>query len=182
MLLKPDPIDRLARKILKGKKRKDYFFIYMTPQGKPFSQSDAVDLSKKKHLVILCGHYEGVDERIRDIWVDSEVSIGDYVLTGGELPAMVILDASTRLIRGVIGNEESKNFESFSQNLIEYPQYTRPQIFRGHSVPGELLTGNHKKIDEWRHKQSLKRTKKRRPDLYSKDAHCARPNQERDRK
>ena len=165
MLMKPEPIDRAFRSILKGKQRRRYHVVFLTPQGKPLKQSIAARLAKRKHLVFLCGHYEGVDERIRNLWVDQEISIGDYVLTGGELPAMVVMDTVVRLIPGVLGNEDSKNFESFTQDLLEYAQYTRPQVFRGLSVPRELLTGNHRLIAEWRQKKALSRTRQRRKDL-----------------
>jgi len=165
MVLKPEPIVRLARRLFPGRSKKDVCFIHMTPQGRPFTQEKASRLAKKKRFVILCGHYEGVDERVIKRWVTDEISIGDYVLTGGEVPAMVVMDAVARLIPGVLGNMDSKNFESFNENLLEYPQYTRPAVFRGMSVPPVLLTGNHKAIEEWRRAQSLRRTAKRRPDL-----------------
>jgi len=165
MVLKVEPIDRMLRQLFRGKSKKDICLIHMTPQGKPLTQKMASRLAKKKRFALLCGHYEGVDERVVRKWVTDEVSIGDYVLTGGEIPAMVMLDSVARLVPGVLGNEDSKNFESFNGNLLEYPQYTRPAVFRGLSVPPVLLTGNHKAIEEWRKTQSFQRTAKRRPDL-----------------
>ena len=138
--------------------------IMLTPDGVPFKQSIAYDLSRKKHIILLCGHYEGFDERIKSI-CDMEISIGDYVLTGGEVPAMVIVDAVTRLIPGVI-NEESHLADSFNdKHLLDYPTYTKPYDFRGMKVPDILLSGDHKKIEEYRYEESLKKTKERRPDL-----------------
>ncbi len=139
--------------------------ILLCPQGERFSQKKAEELSKEKHLIFLCGHYEGYDERIREHLVSDEISIGDYVLTGGELGAMVVIDAVTRLLPGVLGKEESHLQDSFSTGLLEHPQYTRPADFRGMKVPDVLMSGNHKNIEEWRKKESLKRTYERRPDL-----------------
>ncbi|MBU1020547.1 MAG: tRNA (guanosine(37)-N1)-methyltransferase TrmD [Firmicutes bacterium] len=141
--------------------------IMVTPQGKTFKQEDAYELSKHDHIIVLCGHYEGYDERIRELF-DIEVSIGDYVLTGGELAAMVLIDAITRVIPNVINNDDSHLHDSFSNDLLEHPHYTRPADFMGNKVPDVLLNGNHKLIDEWRREQALKRTKERRPDLYKK--------------
>ncbi len=141
--------------------------ILLTPQGKPFLQRDAERLSEKNHLVLLCGRYEGVDERIREL-VDEELSIGDYVLSGGEAAAWVIMDAVSRLIPGVLGRSSSHEDESFSLGLLEYPQYTRPQVFRGMEVPKILLSGDHGAIADWRRKQALLRTANKRPDLVSK--------------
>ena len=139
--------------------------VYLTPQGKVFNQSMAEELSKEKDLVFLCGHYEGIDERVLEMIVTDNVSIGDYVLTGGELPSMVMIDAISRLVPGVLNNEVSAEFESFNDNLLEYPQYTRPAEFMGKEVPPILLSGTHLKVDEWRRKQSIIRTIERRPDL-----------------
>ncbi len=139
--------------------------ILLCPQGKTLDQQIAKRLAKEKHLILICGHYEGVDERVRQNLVDEEISIGDYVLTGGELPAIVLVDTVVRLIPGVLGDKNSLNFESFEGNLLEYPQYTRPADFRGQKVPAVLLSGNHKKIEEWRTREAVKRTLKRRPDL-----------------
>jgi len=142
--------------------------IYMTPQGYPFNQSMVKEFSKEEDLVILCGHYEGVDERALELIVTDYVSIGDYVLTGGELAAMVVIDAVSRLVPGVLNNEASAEFESFHNNLLEYPQYTRPEMFEGKSVPEVLLSGHHGKVDAWRLEKSVQRTKEYRPDLYEK--------------
>ena len=142
--------------------------LLMTPQGRCFDQKMAEDLSCESHIIMICGHYEGVDERVRQYLVTDEVSIGDYVLTGGELASMVILDAITRLIPGVLGDDTSSESESFSSGLLEYPQYTRPADFRGHMVPDVLLSGNHAEIEKWRRKMALMRTLKRRPDLLQK--------------
>ncbi|MGP4075582.1 tRNA (guanosine(37)-N1)-methyltransferase TrmD [Halobacillus sp. K22] len=141
--------------------------ILMCPQGEPFSQEKAEELSEEEHLVFICGHYEGYDERIRKELVTDEISIGDYVLTGGELGAMVVMDSVVRLLPGVLGNEQSAPEDSFSNGLLEHPHYTRPAEFRGEKVPEVLLSGNHAKIDEWRHYQSLRRTYERRPDLLT---------------
>ena len=165
MLLKPEPIYDAYKDIIKdGVKCK---VIYMSPKGKLFNQEKAKELSKENHLIILCGHYEGVDERIIEEIVDEEISIGDYVLTGGELPAMVVVDSIARNIEGVL-SEDSTIDESFSKGLLEYPQYTRPEEFMGRKVPEVLLSGNHAKVDEWRLERSLEITKERRPDLYEK--------------
>lgn len=139
--------------------------IHMTPQGKVFNQRMAEELSKEDDLIFLCGHYEGIDERVLEMIVTDNVSIGDYVLTGGELPAMVMIDTISRLIDGVLNNNDSAKYESFADNLLEYPQYTRPEDFMGRKVPQVLLSGNHAKIEQWREEESLKRTKDRRPDL-----------------
>lgn len=141
--------------------------IYMTPQGKTFKQEKARSLSKLEDMVILCGHYEGVDERVIEEIVTDEISIGDFVLTGGELAAMTVIDAVARLIPGVLNKEESFMEESFSENLLEYPQYTRPAEFMGRKVPDILLSGHHKNIEKWRREQALERTKRKRPDLLS---------------
>ena len=142
--------------------------LYMTPQGTPFTQAMAKEYSKEEDLIILCGHYEGIDERVLEMIVTDNVSIGDFVLTGGELPAMMIVDAVSRLVPGVLGKEESALYESFYDGLLEYPQYTRPEIFMGKAVPDVLLSGHHKNIEKWRYEQSIQRTKERRPDLYEK--------------
>lgn len=138
--------------------------IYMSPQGKRLNQEKVEELSKEEQLIILCGHYEGVDQRVIDEIVDEEISIGDYVLTGGELPAMVLIDSVSRYVQGVLKDDSTKE-ESFSQGLLEYPQYTRPEVFNGKQVPEILLTGHHKNIDEWRREQSLKNTLLKRPEL-----------------
>lgn len=140
--------------------------VYMTPQGYTFTQQMAQEFAKEEDLVILCGHYEGIDERALEKIVTDYVSIGDYVLTGGELPAMVVIDAVSRLVPGVLHNGESAETESFENGLLEYPQYTRPEEFQGMKVPDVLLSGHHANVEAWRHEQSLMRTKKFRPDLY----------------
>ena len=167
MLMKPEPIFEAVEALFKKRKFSGSSrFVYMAPQGKKLNHALVRELSKAKEMVILCGHYEGVDQRVIDRWVTDEISIGDYVLTGGELPAMVLVDAVTRFVPGVIGNEAFKEFESFSQNLLEYPQYTRPARIRGLQVPAVLLSGNHKAIEGWRKQEALRRTLKRRPDLF----------------
>jgi tRNA (guanine37-N1)-methyltransferase len=141
--------------------------VLMSPTGRVFSQRVAAELAVMDHLVLICGHYEGVDERVVEHLVDDEISIGDYVLTGGELAAMVVIDAVARLLPGVLGHEESASDESHSQGLLEYPQYTRPPVFRGWPVPDRLLSGHHAEIAKWRRRQSLERTLARRPDLMT---------------
>ena len=141
--------------------------IYLSPQGKVLNQKMVEDLSKQEHLILLCGHYEGIDQRVLDEIVDEEISIGDYVLTGGELPAMVLIDSVSRYVEGVLKDDSTKE-ESFSQGLLEYPQYTRPEIFKNKQVPEVLLSGHHENIDKWRRKQSLKITLNKRPDLLEK--------------
>ena len=142
--------------------------IYLTPQGRVFNQTMAEDFAKDEDLIFLCGHYEGIDERILEMIVTDYVSIGDYVLTGGELPSMVMIDAIARLVPGVLNNDVSAEFESFQDNLLEYPQYTRPEVFMERSVPEILLSGHHAKIEEWRKQQSILRTANTRPDLLEK--------------
>lgn len=142
--------------------------IYATPQGPSFTQKMAKEFAKEEHLIILCGHYEGVDERVLEEIVTDHVSIGDYVLTGGELPAMVMTDAISRMVPGVLTNEASGSLESFEGNLLEHPQYSRPYEWNGKKVPDVLLSGDHRKIESWRREQSILRTKKRRPDLLKK--------------
>lgn len=142
--------------------------IYLTPQGSVFNQTIAEDLAKEKDLVFLCGHYEGIDERVLEEVVTDYLSIGDYVLTGGELPAMVMIDAISRLVPGVLNNDESAQFESFQDNLLEYPQYSRPEEWNGKKVPPVLLSGHHANIDKWRREQSVIRTAQRRPDLLER--------------
>ena len=153
-------------KNLKGRMRPRV--IYMAPQGRTFHQQMARELACEEDLIILCGHYEGIDQRVLDTIVTDYVSIGDYVLTGGELPAMVMIDAVSRMVPGVLGNEDSGETESFSNYLLEYPQYSRPEEWNGQKVPEVLLSGNHEKVEEWRLTQSLERTKELRPDLYEK--------------
>ena len=151
-------------------KKEDSYVIYLSPKGKLLNQKKIEQISSNyNHLILLCGHYEGIDERIINLCVDEEISIGDYVLTGGEIPAMTLIDAVSRYIPNVLGNSETTSEESFSQNLLEYPQYTRPYDFKGEKVPDILLSGNHKEIANWRKEQSLKLTRERRPDLLKND-------------
>ena len=166
MVMKVEPIDRALASIVPS--RDNALVVLLTPQGETFNQKIAEEMSRYFRIVLVCGHYEGVDERVRDHLVDREISIGDFVLTGGELSAMVIVDAVTRLIPGVLGNNESASYDSFSTGLLEYPHYTRPGIYRDWQVPEVLLSGNHRDIESWRRKESLKRTYLRRPDLLEK--------------
>jgi tRNA (guanine37-N1)-methyltransferase len=169
MVLKAEPIFGAVEHIVERQSEqtadKKPRIILMCPQGKTFSQEIAQELSNESHLIFVCGHYEGYDERIRGFLVTDELSVGDYVLTGGELPAMVVVDAVVRLLPGVLGNEQSAVTDSFSDGLLEYPHYTRPAEFRGWKVPDALLSGHHAEIVKWRRKQSLERTLVRRPDL-----------------
>ncbi|UCG65415.1 MAG: tRNA (guanosine(37)-N1)-methyltransferase TrmD [Deltaproteobacteria bacterium] len=166
MVMKPEPIVRALESISTGKGEKRV--ILLTPQGQPFTQSIARCLATLKQIVLVCGRYEGVDERVRSRYVDTEVSIGDYILTGGELPAMVVVDAVSRLIPGVLGGARSNREESFEDHFLEYPHYTRPRVFQGLEVPSVLLSGDHRRIQLWRRTQSIKRTLERRPDLLEK--------------
>ncbi|HIX69046.1 MAG TPA: tRNA (guanosine(37)-N1)-methyltransferase TrmD [Candidatus Anaerostipes excrementavium] len=165
LVMQPEPIYR-AYQDLKKDMKKEPRVIYLTPQGKVFHQEMAKELAKEEELVFLCGHYEGVDERVLEEIVTDYVSIGDYVLTGGELPAMVMIDAISRLVPGVLNNDDSAGEESFENGLLEYPQYTRPPVFLEKEVPEVLLSGHHENIRKWRYEQSVKRTKERRPDLW----------------
>ncbi|UPM56495.1 tRNA (guanosine(37)-N1)-methyltransferase TrmD [Gottfriedia acidiceleris] len=164
MVLAPQPIFDAVDELVSKSENKPRV-VLLCPQGERFNQRKAEELAKEEHLIFICGHYEGYDERIREHVVTDEISIGDYVLTGGELGAMVIADSVVRLLPGVLGNTTSKIEDSFSTGLLEHPHYTRPAEFRGHKVPDVLLSGNHAKIEEWRTKQSFKRTITRRPDL-----------------
>ncbi|MBQ9886944.1 MAG: tRNA (guanosine(37)-N1)-methyltransferase TrmD [Lachnospiraceae bacterium] len=164
MVMQPGPVYR-AYKALEEKSGKKMRVVYMTPQGQVFNQRMAEDFSKEDDLVFLCGHYEGIDERVLDMIVTDNVSLGDFVLTGGELAAMTMIDCISRLIPGVLSNDDSAQIESFHDNLLEYPQYTRPEEFMGVRVPDILLSGHHANIDKWRREQSLIRTLERRPDL-----------------
>ena len=171
MLMQAQPVYDCTMAVLsdiKQRSDKPTRVIYVTPQGKVFDQKMAEELAGEEELIFLCGHYEGIDERVLEEVVTDYVSIGDYVLTGGELPAMVIIDAVSRLVPGVLNNDESAMTESFDQGLLEYPQYSRPGIWHGKEVPPILLSGDHKKVEEWRREQSILRTKERRPDLYEK--------------
>lgn len=169
MLMQAQPVfdacQSVVNRIGQNKPRR---VIYVTPQGKPFRQEMAGELSREEDLIFLCGHYEGIDERVLEELVTDEISLGDYVLTGGELAAMVMVDAIARLVPGVLHNGESAKTESFGDGLLEYPQYSRPEIWHGKRVPEILLSGDHAKVDAWRLEQALLRTKERRPDLYEK--------------
>ncbi len=160
MVLKPEPIFEALESV----KKSDVRVVLMTPQGKRFDQAIAKGLSREKHLIFICGHYEGIDERVKRIVTD-EISIGDYVLTGGELASLVVIDALVRLLPGVLGKEESIICDSFYSGLLDYPHYTRPRVFHGMEVPSVLLSGDHEKIRLWRRAESIKRTLKGRPDL-----------------
>ncbi len=169
MVMQAEPVFRAYEAVTKdytGDKKPR--LIFLTPQGQVFNQTLAEELAKEEELIFLCGHYEGIDERVLEEIVTDNVSIGDYVLTGGELPAMVMMDAISRLVPGVLNNDVSAETESFQDNLLEYPQYSRPEEWRGKKVPEVLLSGNHKKIEEWRREKSIERTLERRPDLLKK--------------
>ncbi len=160
MVMKPDVIYDAYQSI----KDKNAKVIYMSPQGKPLNQKKVEELSKENHFIILCGHYEGIDQRVLDKIVDEEISIGDYVLTGGEIPAIVLIDSVSRYVEGVLKKDSIKE-ESFSNGLLEYPQFTRPEVFEGMKVPEILLSGHHENIEKWRKEKSLEMTKKKRPDI-----------------
>ncbi len=168
MVIQPDVVYDAYRSIIKNDEESEKTrVIYMSPQGKKLNQQKVEELSKQEHLILLCGHYEGIDQRVLDTIVDEEISIGDYVLTGGELPAMVLIDSVSRYVEGVL-KDGSTTEESFSQGLLEYPQYTRPEVFEDQQVPEVLRSGNHQMIDKWRREQSLKKTLEKRPDLLKK--------------
>lgn len=167
MLMQAEPV-YLAYESVRKKLGYRPRVVYLTPQGEVFHQTMAKELAKEKDLVFLCGHYEGIDERVLDEIVTDYVSIGDYVLTGGELPAMVMMDSISRMVPGVLSNQESGETESFAENLLEYPQYSRPEEWHGQKVPPVLLSGHHANIEAWRREQSVLRTAKRRPDLLKK--------------
>ncbi len=164
MVLKPEPIFKALSEL----RRDDSYVILLSPSGQRLEQNYLTELKSKSHIILICGHYEDVDERVKEYLVDQEVSIGDYILTCGELPAMIIIDSLTRLLPDVLGNEDANEWESFSKGLLEYPQYTRPADFNGLGVPNVLLSGNHKEIENWRFQKSLEKTEKVRPDLYDK--------------
>ena len=164
MVMQAEPV-YLAYQSVAEKFPKKPKVLYMSPQGKVFNQRMAEELAQEEEIVFLCGHYEGIDERVLEEIVDEEVSIGDYVLTGGELPALVIMDAVSRLVGGVLHNEDSAEFDSFHDNLLEYPQYSRPEVWRDKAVPPILMSGHHANVEKWRREQSLIRTLERRPDL-----------------
>jgi tRNA (guanine37-N1)-methyltransferase len=160
MVMKPDVVYEAYKSVENSNAK----VVYLTPQGKTLNQKKVEELAKEEHLILLCGHYEGIDQRAIDLIQPEEISVGDYVLTGGELPAMILIDAVSRYVDGVL-NKESIEEESFSNGLLEYPQYTRPEIFEGMKVPEVLLSGNHQNIDKWRKEQALEITKNKRPDL-----------------
>lgn len=166
MLMQVQPVVSCYRHITERIGHRPARVLFMSPQGRTFDQRMAEELAEEEDILFLCGHYEGIDERALEILEVEHVSIGDYVLTGGELPALSMMDAISRLVPGVLNKEASHEIESFSDGLLEYPQYTRPESFEGHSVPPILLSGDHKKVDVWRHEMSLGRTRERRPDLY----------------
>ena len=166
MVLRPEPLAAAIRST--GVKQDGGKVIYLTADGIPFTHEIAKQLSQEKHLVLVCGHYKGIDERIRESEVDMEISIGDFVVSGGELPAMLLTDAVVRLIDGALGNRESGDTDSFAQGVLGWPVYTRPEEFEGKKVPEVLLSGHHKNISEWRRQESLKRTQERRPDILEK--------------
>ena len=167
MLMQAEPVYKCYENII-GKISSKPRVIYMTPQGNVFNQHMAEELAKEEDLIILCGHYEGIDERVLEEIVTDNVSLGDFVLTGGELPAMILVDAISRLVPGVLHNDVSAEYESFGDGLLEYPQYSRPEIWHDKKVPEILMSGHHENIEKWRHEMSLQRTKERRPDLYEK--------------
>ena len=170
MVMRPEPIFEAVKDIRsQGHKVTRSQVILLCPQGERLNQKVARRLLKYKQLILICGHYEGIDERVRLHLVDEEISIGDYILTGGELPAMVLVDCIVRLLPGVLGDKNSLNFETFEDNLLEYAQYTRPAAYCGMAVPKILLSGDHKKIVDWRRQEALKRTKEKRPDLLKKE-------------
>ncbi|MBR1746175.1 MAG: tRNA (guanosine(37)-N1)-methyltransferase TrmD [Fibrobacter sp.] len=166
MVLRPEPLAAAIRST--GVKQDGGKVIYLTADGVPFTHKIAEELSHESHLVLVCGHYKGIDDRIRQTEVDMEISIGDFVVSGGELPAMLITDAVVRLIDGALGNRESGDTDSFAQGVLGWPVYTRPEEFEGKKEPEELLSGHHKNISEWRRQESLKRTQERRPDIFEK--------------
>ena len=167
LVMQPEPVYRAYKDLEKDMKKKPRV-VYLTPQGTTFHQEMAKELAKEEELVFLCGHYEGIDERVLEEIVTDYVSIGDYVLTGGELPAMIMIDAISRLVPGVLHNDVSAEFESFQDNLLEYPQYSRPEVWHDRKVPEILMSGHHANIEKWRREQSVIRTAKNRPDLLEK--------------
>lgn len=176
MVMKPEPLFRAVEKV-KEERTSSWKVILLSPQGQPFAQEKAKELAEEEGLIFICGHYEGVDERVREHLIDEELSLGDFVLTGGELAAMVIVDAIARMLPEVLGCKDSIREDSFYQTLLDYPHYTRPAEFRGWKVPGVLISGNHQKIKEWRKKKKLENTFKKRPDLL-KTAKLSREEEE----
>lgn len=169
MIMAAEPIFRCFQSLYDPANEQKPHLIYLSPKGKTFTQQRAVELSKKERIVLLCGHYEGIDERVIEELVDEELSVGDYVLTGGELPALVVADAVCRMLPGVLSDDLCFEEESHFSGLLEYPQYTKPAVWHEREVPPVLLSGNHAEIAKWRHQQSLEITEQRRPDLLSKD-------------
>ena len=169
MVMTPQPIYDAWKSVTGGEKKPGVHTIYLSPQGKTLTQKKALQLSRQERLVLLCGHYEGVDERVLELIVDEEISVGDYVLTGGELPAMVLVDCISRLIPGVLPTEDAYKNDSHFNGLLEFPQYTRPACFMGKTVPDILLSGHHANIEKWRMEKSLERTREKRPDLLAGD-------------
>jgi tRNA (guanine37-N1)-methyltransferase len=176
MILKPEPIFSCFESLLETNQIHEPNLIFLTPQGEKYTQSKAKELAEKDHLIFFCGHYKGVDERVREFWKMDEISIGDYVLTGGELPALVIIDSVVRLIPGAISDLDSAKTDSFYQNILDCPYYTRPEVFRGMAVPEILLSGHHAEIEKWRKNEAVKRTLKVRPDLIKNN--CKNPKDE----
>lgn len=169
MILKPEPLFKALKKVLKkSRNQKKSAVVFPTPQGKQFSQKVAEELAENDQLVFICGHYKAIDQRVIDQWVTDEISVGDYILSGGEIPALLMIDAIVRLQPGVLGDIDSAKTDSFQDYLLDCPYYTRPEVFEGLSVPDVLLSGHHQKINEWRLQQKIMRTKTRRPDLYKK--------------
>ncbi len=168
MLMSAEPIYQAYMSVAEGLNYKPYT-IFMSPQGSVFNQDRAIELSKHNHIILLCGHYEGIDQRVLDEIVDAEISLGDFVMTGGEIPAMAVIDTVARLIPGVLSNDGSFQNESHFQGLLEHPQYTKPRVWHGMEVPEVLLSGNHELIDKWKHEQSLLTTLKKRPDMLENE-------------
>lgn len=168
MLMSAEPIYQAYMSVAQGLDYKPYT-IFMSPQGSVFNQDKAIELSKHNHIILLCGHYEGIDQRVLDEIVDAEISLGDFVMTGGEIPAMAVIDTVARLIPGVLSNDGSFQNESHFQGLLEHPQYTKPRVWHGMEVPEVLLSGNHELIDKWKHEQSLLTTLKKRPDMLENE-------------
>ena len=169
MIIKPEPVFRAMEDLLGDEQPSEKVrIIFPTPQGRLFTQEVAEELSQAEHLVFLCGHYKAVDQRVIDTWVTDEISVGDFILSGGEIAALLMIDAIVRLIPGVLGDIESARTDSFQNYLLDCPYYTRPEVFRGMRVPEVLLSGHHQKIEEWRLQQRIQRTRERRPDLYQK--------------
>ena len=169
MILKPEPIFKCIETVIEDYQIAEPYIIFLTPQGEKYSQQKAIQLSEKDDLILLCGHYKGVDERVREYWKADEISIGDYVLTGGELPALVVIDSVIRLIPGVISDLNSAKTDSFYKNMLDCPYFTRPEMYREMKVPDVLLSGNHAEIDKWRQNEALKRTLNIRKDLLDSD-------------